>query len=54
MKARAILLFILILLLVFGCAYGKPYTPSEPRGERNCAKFSSDYTAAERAYCLGR
>ena len=57
MLARSKIFFpILIALFVFGCSYGISNTqsqPTQPKSGMNCAKFASDYTPEERAYCGG-
>jgi len=57
MLARSKILFpIVIVLFVSGCSYGISSTQPQalqPKPPMNCAKFASDFTMEEKAYCGG-
>jgi hypothetical protein len=53
LKHSRFFLLIFVLLLVFGCSYDRSYTQSQPSSKPDCAKFYSDWTEADRVFCMG-
>ena len=50
-----VLLFLCVMLLVFGCSYNAAYAPQvSPRGGVDCSKFASEYNDAERKICQAK